>query len=229
MRLHLCYDCIHSGGCPIGADRPVDPLCASLLASVSWHALRKPFQSRGSSATSRSTSDWGPPPGPIVATGSFVYDADLHQFVTWNITVSGAADPTLNFTFTPATSFIPSVYLNPAVTQVRFVRTLPGNPVENPFGTNPFDSNSVLINLDFFASPGNAGLTNAGGTITVVTGATQLYQIATNTSYGVRTGAVTTAVAAPNPTPIPSSMVLVLTGISAMILFFGRRLTCRPT
>jgi hypothetical protein len=81
--------------------------------------------------------------------------------LTWDITVSGATEPTVDFDFTPASSFIPSLYLNQALT-IRFVRTLPGNAPENAFGNNPFDSNSVLIDLDFFSSPGNAGLTNAG-------------------------------------------------------------------
>lgn len=154
-------------------------------------------------------------PGPVVATGSFIFDADLHQFLTWNISVSGAADPTVNFTFTPATSFIPSLYLNPSLTSISFVRTVPGNPPENPFGTSPFDSNSVLIDLDFSSSPGNAGLTNAGGTITVVTGGTQLYQIASNTSYGVRTGAVTA-------TPEPAGLVPVGGGL-LLLGFVARR------
>ena len=155
-------------------------------------------------------------PGPVVATGSFIYDASLHQFLTWNINIAGAADPTVNFTFTPASSFVPSLYLNPALTSIRFVRTLPGNPPENPFGTSPFDSNSVLIDLDFFSSPGNAGLTNAGGTITLLTGGTQLYQIATNTSYGVRTGAVTAA-------PEPSSALLCGIGILFLGFIVGRQ------
>jgi hypothetical protein len=145
-------------------------------------------------------------PGPIVATGSFVYDADLHQYLTWNITVSGAADPTINFTYTPGSSFIPSIYQDPSVTSIEFVRTLPGNPPENPFGTSPFDSNSVLIALDFFASPGNAGLTDAGGTIDIETGGTQLYQIASSTHYGVRSGAV-------SATPEPSGLLLGGSGV----------------
>jgi hypothetical protein len=134
----------------------------------------------------------------------------------WDITASGATDPTLDFTFTPTTSFIPSLYLNPALTAIRFVRTLPGNPMEDPFGTNPFDSNSVLIDLDFSSSPGNAGLTNAGGSITVETGGTQLYQIAAGTSYGVRTGAVTA-------TPEPASLLLGGTGVLLLSLVIRRR------
>ena len=127
--------------------------------------------------------------GPISATGSLTYDADIQTMVSWNIAVSGAADPTVNFTFTPDSSFIPSLYKNIG-TSARFVRYLPGNPPENQFGTDPFDSNSVLLDLDFFASPGNLGLTNGGGLINIVTGGSQIIQIFTNDRYTIATGCV---------------------------------------
>jgi hypothetical protein len=74
----------------------------------------------------------------------------------------------------------------------------------------------VLIDLDFFSSPGNAGLTNAGGTITVLTAGTNLYQIAANTYYGVRTGAVMA-------TPEPTSSLLGGTGVLLLGFVIRRR------
>jgi hypothetical protein len=59
-----------------------------------------------------------------------------------------------------------------------------------------------------------------GGTITVITGGTQLRQIATNTAYGVRTGAVTATLE-------PNSLLLAVIGI----LFLGfviRRRVLQP-
>ena len=147
--------------------------------------------------------------------------------ISWNITVSGASDPTLNFTYTPASSFIPSLYSNDQIA-ARFVRTLPGNPPENPFGTNPFDSNSVLLDLDFFDSPGNHGLTDSGGTINVVTGGTQTYQIAQSANYGVESGCVTSVVGLTScpggGTPEPGGVLLVgIGGASLLCLFKIRR------
>jgi hypothetical protein len=152
------------------------------------------------------------PGGPVKASGVFTFDADIQTMLSWNITVLGAVDPTVDFTFTPASSFIPSLYAHPQ-TGVRFVRTLPGNPPENPFGTNPFDSNSVLLDLDFSNSPGNLGLTDSGGAVNIMTGGTQVRQISTNSSYGVETGSVTSV-------PEPSSIAFFGTGATFLIWLF---------
>ena len=172
------------------------------------------------------------PGGPITASGTLTYDADIQTMLSWNIVVSGAADPTVNFTFTPASSFIPSIYTNlgNVGVSVRFVRSLPGNPTENPFGTDPFDSNSVLIDLDFFSSPGNLGLINGGGTINIVNGGSQIVQIFTNDRYAITTGCVeagaveTPCVGPPvNQVPEPASTILTGEGLAILIWIFRLR------
>ena len=148
------------------------------------------------------------PGGPIRASGTFTYDADTQKMLSWDITVSGAEDPVIDFRYTPDSSFVPSLFTGPIST--RFVVTLPGNPPENPFGTDPFGDQSALLDLNFFASQGNRGLTNAGGIIPIVTGGTQTINISTNTHYGVETGFVTTI-------PEPTSLLLAGVGLSAII------------
>lgn len=170
--------------------------------------------------------------GPITASGTLTYDADIQTMLSWNITVTGAADSTVNFAFTPASSFIPSLYTNvgTAGVSVRFVRSLPGNPSENPFGTDPFDSNSVLLDLDFVDSPGNLGLNNGAGTINIVTGGSQIAQIFTNDRYRITTGCVEAGlVETPcvNPpvtyVPEPASTFLTGGGLAMLIWLFPRR------
>ena len=65
--------------------------------------------------------------------------------------------------------------------------------------------------MNFFASQGNRGLTNAGGVIPIVTGGTETLKISTNTHYGVETGLVTTI-------PEPTSLLLAGIGLSAIIM-----------
>lgn len=152
-------------------------------------------------------STFQPGLGPILANGFFTYDANTHTILNWDITVSGAPDPVINFEYTPSNSFIPAIYIyptnNPGL-QIEFIRSLPGNPTYNLFGTSPFDSNSVLIELDFLESPGNAGLTNAGGTIAIDNAGTHTNNIALSTYNIVQTGCVTT-VPLSNPCPVPPS------------------------
>ena len=155
------------------------------------------------------------PGGPITASGTFTYDADIQTMLSWDITVAGSSDPTVNFAYTPASSFIPSLYTH-LQTSVRFVVSLPGNPPMNPSGADPFGPQSALLDLEFSNSPGNQGLTNAGGLIPVVTGGTQIANIFTNARYGVETGCVTSTSDSCSRVPEPSSMLLVAFG-SAVI------------
>jgi 6-phosphogluconolactonase (cycloisomerase 2 family) len=177
----------------------VKPTSSAQPHSLTWYLSNVSF-SEGT------PSNVPPGLGPILATGFFTFNENTHSVLNWDITVSGATDPVINFEYTPSTSFIPSLYIfptnNPGL-QIRFVRSVPGYPTYNAFGTSPFDSNSVLIDLDFFASPGNAGLTNAGGTIGIHTGGTHTNDIALSTFNISQTGCVTTV---PLSDPCPVSL-----------------------
>jgi hypothetical protein len=161
-------------------------------------------------------------PGSITATGWFIYNADTHTYSNWDITVTGGTDPLLDKTYTPSDSYVPSIYTTLAFTNVEFVFLAPGL---SPNFTGDYVNGTLtsMIALDFHDDPygtgssTDPGLTDQGGTFSLLTGITRTYDFSNSTTYEVRTGSLSAATAA---TPEPSSMLLAGTGAAAMLGFF---------
>jgi hypothetical protein len=119
---------------------------------------------------------------------------------------------------------VPSIYTTIAFTNVEFVYLSAGlSPNFN--GDYPNGTPTSMIALDFHDDPFGSGLstdpglTDQGGTFSLLTAITRTYDYSDSTTYDVRTGYLTSAAA----TPEPSSMVLAGTGAAAMIGFVLRR------
>jgi hypothetical protein len=160
----------------------------------------------------------GATPGSITATGSFTYDADTHTMLTWDIAVSGSSDTLLDQTYTPSNSYVPSLY-NSVLTSVQFV-FFPPSHIEVSNGDYPNGTETTAIEFDFHDAPNGEVLTDAGGSFGVLTAITNLYDYSDSETFGVRTGSLTSAPVA--LTPEPGSLVLVGTGLVAMLRRFRR-------
>ncbi len=167
----------------------------------------------------------GGAPGSITATGWFIYDADTQTYSNWDIVVTGGTDSLLDKTYTPSDSYVPSLYTTLAHTSVQFNYLSPGL-IPNFNGDYLNGTQTSMIAFDFHDDPYGGGLSTApgltdqGGTFSLLTAITKTYDFSNSSSYEVRTGSLSSAAAA---TPEPSSMVLAGTGVVAMMGLFLRR------
>jgi len=166
----------------------------------------------------------GGAPGSITATGWFIYDADTQTYSNWDIVVTGGTDSLLDKTYTPGDSYVPSLYTTLALTSVQFNYLAPGL-TPNFNGDYPNGTQTAMIALDFHNDPYDGGLstgpglTDQGGSFSLLTATTKTYDFSNSSTYEVRTGSLNAATV----TPEPSSMVLAGTGVMAMMGLFLRR------